>query len=206
MRDRDIIPSVRSLLGQPSSDQQRRRRATGQPAYRPTASTRRPAIFKYVKLTKQQSTKYKYKLHGNYLYDLSECFEGFRAHTTTAPEGETPYAFVVDRRLTIRDGYTWNGANVIRDREWNMRASCVHDALCQLLNKNEATWKSTDTRKNKADYRRCADREWFCIVHADKDSHTAKRTYSALRGIRQGVVSRRGGWFPFRLLPEGPDI
>lgn len=143
-------------------------------------------MFDYAKLTEEESTKYKYKLRGYYLYDLPDCYEGFRAHTTTAPATETPYAVVVNQRLTIRDGYEWNGANVIRDRDWNMRASCVHDALCQLLNEKEATWKSTDAQKNKADYRRSADREWFCIVQADKDTRTAKRTYSAIRGYAKG--------------------
>ena len=57
---------------------------------------------------------------------------------------------------------------------------------CQLLNPHEATWSSTDRQKNKGDYRRCADREWFCLVRADKNIRTAKRTYSAIRGYVKG--------------------
>ena len=146
-------------------------------------------MFDYSKLTKEESTKYKYKLRGGYLYDLPECYEGFRAHTTSAPEAEPPYAAVANRHLRLRDGYEWNGANVIRDHCWNMRSSCVHDALCQLLNEDEANWCSTDTQKKKADYRRCADREWFCIVQADKDTRTAKRTYSAYADTPGGGIS-----------------
>ena len=128
---------------------------------------------------------YKYKLKGgDYLYDLPQCFDGFKGCTTNLPQGQKPYVEVRYRRLTIRDGYQWNGANAFPDTKWILRASMVHDALCQLL--NEGKWSTKAGGMGKRDYRRCADRELFCIVRGDKGVGWAKTIYSAVRGYANG--------------------
>lgn len=35
--------------------------------------------------------------------------------------------------MTVHDGYAWDGASGIIDRDTNIRASCGHDALYQLM-------------------------------------------------------------------------
>ena len=104
---------------------------------------------------------YKYKLKGgDYLYDLPHCFDGFKGCTTNQPEREQPYVEVGNKRLRKRDGYRWNGANAFPDPKWILRASLVHDALCQLL--DEGDWEPRNGGNGKRVYRRCADRELFC--------------------------------------------
>ncbi|MCY4477385.1 MAG: hypothetical protein OXC70_05295 [Gammaproteobacteria bacterium] len=127
---------------------------------------------------KDARLKYKYKSQGaDYLYDLAPCFGGFEGHTTNT---DRPYVLVRDSRLMIREGYEWNGANHFPDFPWVLRASFVHDALCQLL--DEGRWRSRVEGKDEGDYRKCADREFYCIVRSDKGLRWASITYSAIRG------------------------
>lgn len=81
--------------------------------------------------------------------------------------------------LAIRDGYAWNGANYFPDFEWVLRASMVHDALCQLLDKGD--WSSHAKGKNGHHYRKCSDREFYCIAKVDKGPRWAAVTYAAIR-------------------------
>jgi len=43
--------------------------------------------------------------------------------------------------LTIKEGYRWNGCNIIIDTKANMRAGCVHDCLYSLLQLHILDWK-----------------------------------------------------------------
>ena len=134
-------------------------------------------MFDYREL-KGDDSKYKYKSKGgDYVYDLAPCFGGFDGQTSNT---DPPYVRVLDSKLVIREGYEWNGANHFPDYPWVLRASFVHDALCQLL--HEGRWSSSVETKDQGDYRRCADREFYCIVRSDKGLRWASITYSAIRG------------------------
>ena len=131
--------------------------------------------------------KRKYRLKGGgYVYDLPGVLRWF---SRSNDQRTLSRATVRQRRRQApdhTDGYQWNGADFFPDHDWILRASLVHDALCQLLDKG--TWNPTDGEKGKRGYRRCADRELFCIVRADKGRGWAKLTYSAVRGYAKGWV------------------
>lgn len=132
-------------------------------------------MFKYQRL-RDQASKYKYKLRGgDYVYDLAPCFADVDGCVTN---DTPPYVSVQNCRLNIRNGYEWDGATYFPDFKWVLRASLVHDALCQLLKDGHWTIKA----KNDARLRQCADREFYCIVREDKGPRWASVTYSAIRG------------------------
>jgi len=46
----------------------------------------------------------------------------------------TPFIkYELDGKLIVRKGYSWNGSNMSQDTKHCMRASLVHDILCQLI-------------------------------------------------------------------------
>jgi len=54
--------------------------------------------------------------------------------------------------LKISKGYAWDGASFIKDRQTNMRASLVHDALYQLMREghiNFTRWREADLEFDK---------------------------------------------------------
>ncbi len=53
------------------------------------------------------------------------------------------YILLSDRTLTITSGYAWNGSSMSRDKNAEI-ASCVHDALYQLMREG---WLNTKWRK-----------------------------------------------------------
>ena len=123
----------------------------------------------------RERKKCKYELTASYCYELPECFIDLDGSTVNR---NPPYVTVKSNKLTIRNGYRWNGANFFPELDWTRRASLVHDALCQIL--DEGSW---NVSKNSTILRRCADREWYCIVVADGSGHKwASITYSAIRG------------------------
>lgn len=68
----------------------------------------------------------KYKLTKGYMTQLAFTFEYpvFKKFFSTSKKG----------LLVFIPSYAWNGASgPVRDVPYNMEASCVHDALCQLL-------------------------------------------------------------------------
>ena len=124
----------------------------------------------------------KFRLKAKYEYDLPSCFGKLKAKF---PEGSDAYVMLVDRRLTMRKEYAWNGANYFPDFRWALRATLVHDALCQLIKEGAIAGR----------FRECADRELYCIVAEDKGVRWASTMYSAIRGHETVAVCRRScGW------------
>ena len=69
-----------------------------------------------------------------YKYQLNETLE---CVTSIHPWQEIETQFINITRegnLTIRKGYSWDGASGGWDSRSFMRASLIHDALCQLIN------------------------------------------------------------------------
>lgn len=60
---------------------------------------------------------------------------------------QTEYITIGSGFMDIETYYAWNGANVIKDKPDNMRASLFHDALYQLMNMGELG----------LEWRKCAD-------------------------------------------------
>lgn len=68
---------------------------------------------------------YKYRLMEDEVTKLSDAFA---AYTIT-----TDHMTLKDGMLTLKKGYAWDGASGGVDTKDIMRASLVHDALCQLI-------------------------------------------------------------------------
>jgi hypothetical protein len=79
--------------------------------------------------------KIKYRELESYKYQL---WETYSIRTPIKPEGSIPIrtTFIdldLDGVLRIRPGYAWDGpSGTTKDDKANMRASLLHDALCQL--------------------------------------------------------------------------
>ena len=120
--------------------------------------------------------KYKYELCRAYKHRLPECMEGASGEIdgkdASSPGARKTYVVLKDRRLDLFSGYQWNGADWFPDFPWTFRASLVHDALCQLIGEGLISDK----------YRRCADRELYCMVREDKSKRWASVMYFAIRG------------------------
>ena len=102
-----------------------------------------------------ENGEWKYRLRVQYGYVLPTCFEG--AYAEFPAEGD-PYLRLVNQCVMMRKGYAWNGANYFPDFEWVLRATLVHDSLCQLVKEGVID----------SHLRKCADRELYCIVTEDK--------------------------------------
>ena len=57
------------------------------------------------------------------------------------------YSLAPDGLLIIRKGYAWDGATCAIDTKDFMRGSCVHDAICQMVE----TGKLDHSNRKKAD-------------------------------------------------------
>lgn len=139
------------------------------------------AMFKY---TKNHGEGWSYKLTSDYCYRTAKCFQGFDACTSDARCDGTPFVKLVGRQLTLAEGYAWNGANWFPDVRWVMRASLVHDALLQIIDDLKGP--------KKHELRRCADREYYCIIAGEKGDWWAGKQYLALRGYAKGGLIRGG--------------
>ena len=121
-----------------------------------------------------KGSKYKYELRSNYTYDLGDCINNEKGLIVDKKDCKKIYARLKGKRLTLHVGYQWNGANYYPDYKWVLRASLVHDALCQMIREGKI--------KIDPAYRKCIDEQWYCIVKKDKNSRRAAMTYAAIRG------------------------
>jgi len=100
-----------------------------------------------------------------------------KTYTISTPilgcNGANSYLYIgKDGSLTIYRGYAWNGANVIRDTEHNMRASLVHDSLYQLIGLGIVP----------PNYKKEADQVFYDIMLEDEENQVfAKICYEAVR-------------------------
>lgn len=84
-------------------------------------------MFEYEVLIPPHPSGYKYRLTRSYHYTLFNVREPAQATI------EGGWAKLDHNYLFLREGYAWNGPDVIRDRQDLMRASLVHDAGYQLI-------------------------------------------------------------------------
>lgn len=111
---------------------------------------------------------YKYQLTESYQYELDDLWPT-RNDTIVAP-----YIMLsVTNVLVISKGYAWNGANFAWDTASIMRASLIHDALCQLIRKGILPYNP---------YRKLADHTFYRICREDGMWwFRAAYTYGAVR-------------------------
>ena len=105
---------------------------------------------------------YKYRLLADEITPLSIAFSGYSA--------STEFMALSGCRLLLKKGYAWDGATGGLDTKDIMRASLVHDALCQLI------WMGVlpTSRQNDADRELCrickedGVPDWManCMYHA----------------------------------------
>lgn len=94
----------------------------------------------YEKIPKQN---YKYRLTQAYACQLPKDFayiskSGIRLLDSSSSDLDVIASIGEEdtdgcRMLTLNPGFAWNGSNVVPDTPACMRASAVHDALCQLM-------------------------------------------------------------------------
>lgn len=123
-----------------------------------------------------------YRLTADYCHELD-----FRVHEYVS----NSYATIIPSRRMIlkgdcedKRGYKWDGATFCPRflDKWLLRASCVHDAITQLINKGLLSYHP---------FRRYADEELKQIAIEDGLSpwmaeivYRAVRAYSIVKGIR----------------------
>ena len=76
---------------------------------------------------------YKYQLAADEYF-----YTSFRPVNTIRAPRITLYT---DGAMIVNEGYSWDGATGIPDLRTNMRASCGHDALYQLMRLKKLDWK-----------------------------------------------------------------
>jgi hypothetical protein len=116
--------------------------------------------------------KYKYRLTRDYIHELGFIVPGY---------GTNNWATLIPNRcMILKEGYEWDGATLCPDifDDWLIRASAVHDGLCQLINQGYLS----------RDYRLKADRELKRIALEDGCPkwlativYTAVRAYAKLK-------------------------
>jgi len=132
------------------------------------------------------SIKYRHIGHPDWKYQITEDYSRKLLSCMCDATGEilgkdldgkeTKYVNVSNGRITICEGYTWNGANWFPDIECTQEATLVHDALYQMIRENE-------TAEN---WRLCADRLLYCVVtERSQQRWLASMMYSAIRGHQQ---------------------
>jgi len=71
---------------------------------------------------------------------------------------ENPHFNITANFMTLLEGYTWNGSNVVVDTKTDMLASAVHDLQCQLMELGYYEPTLRNWRMAAAEYRRnCMD-------------------------------------------------
>lgn len=112
-----------------------------------------------------KGTKYDYKLTKTHEEALHE-FDGIKA-------GGNDYVFLMSSgKLTLQNGYEWDGASGAIDTKSIMRASLVHDGLYQLIREGHLA----------KGYRKRADRIMYRICRQDGMSwFRAQYVYRAVR-------------------------
>ena len=73
--------------------------------------------------------KYKYRLRGDFVYVLED---GSFGEVLVV---KSPFISILRGELKLVKGYAWDGCTYFPDLRKLMRASVVHDAFCQLINK-----------------------------------------------------------------------
>ena len=86
------------------------------------------------------------------------------------------YVELGNGRITIHEGYRWDGLDWSPDFQCAMEASLVHDALYQWIEKCE-------TRER---FRKCADQQFYCITKNSCGSRLSSAMYNAIRGYQKG--------------------
>lgn len=76
--------------------------------------------------------RYKYRLTKSYHHALHNVPDSAKA-SIDDPSGDECWVRMDGNYLFLREGYAWNGPDVVRDRKDLMRASLVHDAGYQLI-------------------------------------------------------------------------
>jgi len=79
---------------------------------------------------------WKYQLTKSYVIKLPGKF--------AAEIATTDFLTLVHGGLVIRRGYAWDGSSVVFDTKHCMRASCVHDALYQLMRQGKVDYGLRD--------------------------------------------------------------
>lgn len=82
---------------------------------------------------------YHYQLAANESFKTS-----FKPEKTISSKRITLYT---DGTMIVKEGYAWDGASGIIDRKTNLKASCGHDALYQLMRErllNHHDWAKAD--------------------------------------------------------------
>jgi len=112
--------------------------------------------------------KYPYQLTQRYEYQLPVSWPPIEMTIVT------PYVtLTLTHMLVLQKGYSWNGANVVPDGTKILRASVIHDALCQLIGMGKLP---------KSPYRKLADQTLYHICRMDGMSWIAATTmYYAVR-------------------------
>ncbi len=129
------------------------------------------------------TTKGYIRYRSDYKYQLAE---GYAISISIKPTSDIPTRFIdldTDGNLTVKAGYAWDGpSGPVRDRDENLRASLVHDALYQLM-RNESL--------NRGTHRKAADQAFRDICKADGVSKfRAFLYYRALRKFGKAAASR----------------
>ncbi len=85
----------------------------------------------YRVIPKAERNGYKYELLKSHVFwniDLGSEYLIIKDYVHYSP---------LSHSLVLYKGYRWNGSNVVRDTAACMRASAVHDAICQLINEGK---------------------------------------------------------------------
>lgn len=128
------------------------------------------------KVTFQKLSRYKYRLTATHSYMIP--IKGRDIYT--------PYISLEQSgKLSMRQGYAWNGASFVVDTDSTIVASLIHDALYQLIRENHLPYE----------YRKPADQIFrdVCI----RNGTSKFRANYFYKGLR---------WFAFRAAKPGRDM
>lgn len=131
--------------------------------------------------------KYPYQLVEAYSYELPDSWPR-RLDTII-----TPYLALTTSHVIIMDkSYAWNGADMTWDTARNIRASLVHDALCQLIERGRLPFEP---------YRKLADQAFYQICREDGVWWiTAQMYYRSIRFYVTVIKPFLQWWNSWRLL------